>query len=86
MDEDELQELRKDVVQTGKGYDTFGHAAAEETRKANLSEQAQRPGLAALDLSGIIAPVPESIGIIPGTTTRLLKFCTGLFSSIASNL
>lgn len=62
MDEDELQELRRDVVQTGKGYDTFGHAAAEQNRKANLSEQAQRPGLAALDLSNIIAPVPESLG------------------------
>ena len=64
MDEDELQELRKDVVQTGKGYDTFGHAAAEQSRKANASEQAQRPGLAALDLSGLIVPVPESIGIL----------------------
>ena len=62
MDEDELQELRRNVVQTAKGYDTFGNAAVEQNRKAALSEQGQRPGLAAMDLSSIIAPVPESIG------------------------
>ena len=62
MDEDELQELRKEVVKTSKGYDTFGHAAAEKTRKAAASEQSQRPGLSALDLSNIIAPIPDSLG------------------------
>ena len=89
MDEDELQELRRDVVQTGKGYDTFGHAAAEQNRKANLSEQAQRPGLAALDLSNIIAPVPESLGmscysrqlsdVVEATSTQYIQ--SGLWSS-----
>lgn len=65
MDEDELQELKKDVVQTGKGYDTFGRAAAEQHQRAAMSEQAQRPGLPTVDLSAIIAPIPESIGSIP---------------------
>lgn len=62
MDEDEIQELRREIVKTSKGYDTFGHAAAEQSRRAALSEQSERPGLAALDLSHVIAPVPDSLG------------------------
>lgn len=70
MDEDELAELRKDVVQTGKGFDTFGHAAAEHSRKTAQAEQMQRPGLPSIDLSAIIAPVPDSVGQSSSDTER----------------
>jgi len=62
MDEEELQEKGRKVVETSMGYDTFGHAASEQARSAALKDQPHRTGLPTVDLTDIIAPVLDSVG------------------------
>jgi hypothetical protein len=84
MDEEELEEKGRKVVETSSGYDTFGHAASEQARTAALKDQPRRPGLPAVDLTDIIAPVPDSVGMSPLFTALHLSSCPMWFSEASS--
>ena len=62
MDEDELEELGRRKIATVSTFDTFGHEAEEQAKRAMLSSMQERPGLSVGIIKDLIAPVPDSVG------------------------
>ncbi|KAL6784160.1 hypothetical protein ACKKBG_A05050 [Auxenochlorella protothecoides x Auxenochlorella symbiontica] len=64
LDEDELEQYRKQHLQTTAAYDTFGATAAEASRRAVWEQAAIRPqAVPGLLPEDVIAPVADSVGI-----------------------
>lgn len=64
MDNDELDEVRAQSLQTRADFDTFGHAATARARQMASSSHGDRPGLPNAVPLELIMPVPDSIGAL----------------------